>query len=83
MKIVPNVGARPKERKPIDYDRIADFYNACDVEDAVEIPKVYNVTLFKKSLASHGITSDVDFYAFNKDGKTYVQRLTTVKMSKD
>lgn len=83
MKIGPNTDAPPKERRSLDYNLLADFYNRCAVGEAVQCEKVYNVTLFKKSLVNRGIASDVDFCAYNKDGKTYVKRLTTVRMSKD
>lgn len=81
MKIVSNRDAKPKERKTVDYCLLADYYNRCGEGDAVELEKVSNVTLFKKSLNLRGIASDVDFQAYNKDEKTYVKRLTMVRMS--
>lgn len=83
MKIVSKADAVPRERKTVDYVRLADYYNRCGLGDAVELDMVYNVTLFKKSLNLRGIESGVDFHAYNKDGKTYVKRLTMVRMSKD
>ena len=83
MKIVPKPAARPLEMKRVDYPLLAVYYNLCELGDAVELDKVSNVALFKKSLGRLGITSDVDFHAFTKDGKTYVKRLTPVRMAKD
>jgi len=83
MKIVPKTEANPKERKTVNYDLLADYYNRCGLEDAVEMNKVSNVSLFKKSLSLRGVISGTDFHAYNKDGKTYVKRLTMVRMSKD
>lgn len=83
MKIVSNSDAKPKERKTVDYSLLADYYNRCAEGEAVELDKVYNVTLFKKTLSNKGLVSDVDFQAFNKDEKTYVKRLTMARMSKD
>ena len=83
MKIVSNTDA-PKERKTIDYSLLADHYNRCEVGGAVEMDKVSNVSLFKKTMGNYrGLTADVDFQAYNKGGKTYVKRLTMARMSKD
>ena len=84
MKIVSEEDAKPKERKTVDYNLLADYYNRCGVGDAVEMDQVKNVSLFKKALSNfRGLVLDVDFQAFNKDGKTYVKRLTMARMTKD
>lgn len=83
MKIVSEKDAGPKERNVVDYAKLADYYNRCEVGQAVELDKVNNVTLFKRSLDLRGIKRATDYQAFNKDGKTYVKRLTQVRMTKD
>lgn len=82
MKVVPNEGRTPLV--PIDYVKLAEFYNGLEVGGAVEMDeKVYNITLFKQALGRRGVVSEVDFHAFNKDGKTLVKRLTLVDMTKE
>jgi hypothetical protein len=81
MKVV-NEGA-PNQRTQIDYNKLADFYNSAEIEGAVETDEVYNITLFKKRLQNRGLVLDVDFTAFNKDGKTFVKRLSEALMTKD
>jgi hypothetical protein len=83
MKIVSDQASGPKERKTVDYGKLADYYNRCEDGDAVELEKVYNITLFRRSLDLRGITQGVDYQAFNKDGKTYVKRISKVRMTKD
>ena len=83
MKIVSKRDAKPKEKKTVDYKKLAEFYNRCEVDEAVELEKSYNVTLFKKSLSLRGLTPDIDFQAYNKGEKCYVKRLTLAPMSKD
>lgn len=83
MKIVSDKDAKPKGRKTVDYAKLADYYNRCELGEAVEMDKVSNVSLLKNALNNRGIASDTDFQAFNKDGNTYVKRLTMVCMSKD
>lgn len=81
MKVV-NEGA-PSALNKIDYNKLADYYNSAEVEGAVEMDEVYNITLFKKALERRGLTLDEDFSAFNKDGKTFVKRLSQASMTKD
>ncbi|QBJ04520.1 hypothetical protein HOV23_gp053 [Pseudomonas phage Lana] len=71
-------------RTPIDYNKLADFYNSAEIGGAVEMDEqVYNITLFKKALSRRDLELDVDFTAFNKDGKTLVKRLSQARMTKD
>lgn len=81
MKVVPKEGR--SARTPIDYEKLADFYNALEVGGAVEMDAVYNITLFKEALERRSVVSETDFSAFNKDGKTLVKRLTQAAMTKD
>lgn len=82
MKVVSNEERTPLV--PIDYAKLADFYNSSEVGGAVEMDEqVYNITLFKKALSRRGVVSEVDFHAFNKGGKTLVKRLTLVEMTKE
>lgn len=68
---------------PIEYNKLADLYNRLEVGGAVQMDKVYNITLFKKALARRGVVIDTDCSAFNKDGKTLVKRLSQAVMTKD
>jgi hypothetical protein len=81
MKVVKEEVGSP--RIAIDYNKLAEYYNTAEIEGAVEMDEVYNITLFKKALTRRGLELDVDFSAFNKDGKTLVKRLSQALMTKD
>lgn len=71
-------------RVAIDYNKLADFYNASQVGAGIETDEeVYNITLFKRALNRRGLKVNEDFSAFNKDGKTFVKRLSEALMTKD
>jgi hypothetical protein len=80
MKVVEHEERTPNT--PIDYSKLADFYNRLEIGGAVEMDQVYNITLFKQAIERRGLGLG-DFQAFNKGGKTLVKRLTQALMSKD
>ncbi|MNL80376.1 hypothetical protein D3C87_2072150 [compost metagenome] len=49
---------------------------------AVKMEKVYNITLFKRTISNRGVASEVDFQAYNRGDNTFVKRLTQVAMTK-
>lgn len=82
MKVVKEEVGSP--RTPIDYNKLADYYNSAEIGGAVQMDEpVYNITLFKKAISRRGLVLDVDYTAFNKDGKTLVKRLSQALMTKD
>ena len=80
MRVVKHEERQPLAR--IDYDKIADNYNRLEVGGAVIIDKVYNITLFKQHLERRGLSSNTDFYAFNKGDETCIKRLSQACMTK-
>jgi hypothetical protein len=73
--------AKGRAAEPIDYAELAKHYNTLQIDGAVVMPKkVYNITLFKQAVARRGLKSELDFQAYNADGKTYVKRLTIQRM---
>lgn len=81
MKVVPQEDR--SARIPIDYVKLAEYYNALEVGGAVEMDAVYNITLFKQALERRGVVETTDFTAFTKHGKTLVKRLTQADMTKE
>lgn len=82
MKPVTEVQTPKPHKATLDYAGLADMYNARAIGDGVAMPKVYNITLFRKTLAGKGLVPDVDFTAFTKDGETVVKRLSAAVMSR-
>jgi hypothetical protein len=81
MKVVEHEERTPNT--PIDYNKLADYYNRLEIGGAVEMDQVYNITLFKEAVERRGIRREVDFLAFNRDGKTIVKRESQAPMNKD
>lgn len=81
MKVVPQEGRVP--RTPIDYNKLAELYNALEIGGAVEMDPVYNITNFRQALCRRGLVTQVDFTAFNKGGKTLVKRGSQATMSQE
>ena len=72
--------AKGPSSEQIDYAELAKHYNTLQIDGAVVMDKVYNITLFKRALARRGVVIDTDFQAYNANGKTYVKRLTATRM---
>lgn len=81
MKVVEKAGHAP--RTPIDYAKLAEFYNALEVGGAVEMDAVYNITNFKEALGRRGLALKTDVDAFSHSGKTLVKRLSQAVMTQE
>lgn len=64
----------------IDYAELVDIYNKTYVTGKIRIPKVYNVTLFRKSLLRRGLT-EKDLAVWQRGQHCYIQRLTDAVMN--
>lgn len=76
-------GSVPPSRTPLDYPKIAAHYNELQLQGALKLEKVYNISLFKARLERRGVKRDIDFIAYNSGDHTYIQRLTAKTMKKD
>lgn len=70
----------PKQTR-IDYDKIAERYNSAQPGRGIEIPKVSNITNFKKALERRGLKEGEDFKAWHDGNVCKVQRLTLKTMN--
>lgn len=62
----------------IDYERIAKVFNKMRPGQAMKLPKVYNITSFRRNLARRAPPSA--FEAYHREGHCYVKRLSEVGM---
>lgn len=71
---------QPQSQAFIDYGALTKKYNELEMTAGLQLEKVYNITLFKRALERRGLIHGEDFHAYNKNGSTYVQRLTEKRM---
>jgi len=84
MKTLPADAVKNhSQQNTIDYDKLAKLYDKAEIGQAVELDRVYNITIFKSILNKrYGLEHDVDFNAYNVGDKTYVKRNTEANMLK-
>jgi hypothetical protein len=76
MEVIDEVPA-PVRRQ--DYPAISKAYNEMPVGKALKLPRVYNVTLFRKTLTRHGL-EDTDAAVFQRGNACFIQRKTETLM---
>lgn len=83
MRVVTAEQAPERAWNPIDYTAVARLYNSAKVNGGVELDRVYNITLFKRTLTRWGLVEGVDFSASNHKSVTLVTRLSAKHMTKE
>lgn len=83
MRVVPAGEVKKGAWNPINYGEVASLYNAAQINGGVELDRVYNITLFKRTLTRRGLVEGVDFTAANHKSITLVTRLSPKKMTKE
>lgn len=73
-------GDSPSPANRIDYAELVDIYNKTYVGGKFRIPRVYNVTLFRRNLLRRGLAAD-DIAVYQRGGHCYLQRLTDAVMN--
>lgn len=83
MKVVTKNEAPKRTFNHIDYDALARSYNRAEIEGGVELPRVYNITLFKRAIANWGLVEGEDFSAESHKDVTLVIRISSKQMTKE
>jgi len=69
----------PTPVKRNDYGVIADRYNEIEVGQALRMSKVYNITLFRRTLARFGL-SPADTSVYQRGGHCFIQKKSETQM---
>lgn len=73
------IDAVPTPVKRHDYKAIAKAYNKMPVGKALKMPRVYNITLFRKTLAGYGL-KEADANIFQRNNACFIERKSEALM---
>lgn len=73
---------KKQPRQYIDYRLLADEYNRAPVRGTVRIPRVYNITLFRRALTNRGL-AEKDFSVANRGKECVIYKWTETAMKLD
>jgi hypothetical protein len=77
MEVIDEVPAPVKRN---DYSAIAAAYNGMAIGQAVTMPRVYNITLFRNTLARHGLSVE-DAQVFQRAKACFILRKSEAVMT--
>lgn len=78
MDILEDNSAVPAPKARIDYRAIAEKFNGMEVGKTMRLPKVYNITSFRRNLENRVKPEAINVY--QRDGSCFIKRLTSEQM---
>lgn len=69
-----------ESRQAIDYRDIAERYNDLARGQVLRLPRVYNITHFRRALERRGLTHRIDFKVSHQGSNCVIKRLSDVEM---
>lgn len=77
MQVKNSAAEPPKAQTKIDYAEVTRLYNEeVQIGGYLEMPRVYNATLFRKAIARRGLDPKVDFSVRDRKPYTYLIKNT-------